>query len=85
MADDDERNFVWDTPPAADVPAPPGADPAVATPKKGGSTTVLGAAMLALGEILEPDKTDVVIEQQNDDDNGDDLPFDLDFGGLPPL
>lgn len=50
----------------------------------GGATTVLAAAMLAVGDILEPEKTTVEIEQANDDPI-DDLPFDIDFGDLPPL
>ena len=50
----------------------------------GGATTVLGAAMLAVGDILEPEKTTVEIVQTNDDPI-DDLPFDIDFGNLPPL
>lgn len=50
----------------------------------GGSVAALGAAMLAVGEILEPEKTAVEIVQTNDDPI-DDPPFDLDFGDLPPL
>lgn len=45
---------------------------------------VLGAAMLAVGELIEPTKTDVVIEQPADTDNDDPLAG-LDFGDLPPL
>lgn len=52
--------------------------------KAGGGTTMLAAAMLAVGDILEPEKTTVEIEQANDDPL-DDLPFDIDFGNLPPL
>ena len=52
--------------------------------KGGGATTVLAAAMLAVGDILEPEKTTVEIEQASDDPL-DDLPFDIDFGNLPPL
>ena len=48
----------------------------------GGSA--LGAAMVALGEILEPEKTRVEI-QQEDDEPEPDLPFTIDFGDLPPL
>ncbi len=51
---------------------------------RGGSATVLSAAMLAMGEIFEPEKTTVEIVQ-TDDDPVDDPPFDLDFGDLPPL
>ncbi|MAV20213.1 MAG: hypothetical protein CL417_01570 [Acidimicrobiaceae bacterium] len=51
---------------------------------KGTGAVVLGAAMIAIGEILEPEKTTVEIVQTNDDPEPD-LPFDLDFGDLPPL
>jgi len=52
--------------------------------RRGGSAGLLGAAMLAVGEILEPEKTVVEIVQ-TDDEPLDDLPFGLDFGDLPPL
>ena len=39
---------------------------------------------LAEGDILEPEKTTVEIVQTNDDPIND-LPFDIDFGNLPPL
>ena len=51
---------------------------------KGAGAVVLGAAMIAMGEILEPEKTTVEIVQTNDDPEPD-MPFDLDFGDLPPL
>lgn len=51
---------------------------------RGGGVTVLSAAMLAVGEILEPEKANVEIEQQADD-TGDDLGLDLSFGDLPPI
>lgn len=51
---------------------------------RGPGATVLGAAMLAVGDILEPEKSTVEIVQTNDDPEPD-LPFDLDFGDLPPL
>ncbi|MBN39727.1 MAG: hypothetical protein CL457_03575 [Acidimicrobiaceae bacterium] len=51
---------------------------------KGSGAVVLGAAMIALGDILEPEKTTVEIVQENDDPESD-LPFDLNFGDLPPL
>jgi hypothetical protein len=78
VAEDDEADST-----AAD------ADPVEPTPPRarkarGGSATALGAAMLALGEIFEPEKTTVEIVQ-TDDDPVDDPPFDLDFGDLPPL
>jgi hypothetical protein len=73
-------------------PVPPGEDgeetpePAAAPKRsKGGAQGgVLAAAMLALGEILEPEKTIIEIEQESDDPI-DDPPFTLDFGDLPPL
>lgn len=49
-----------------------------------GSATMLGAAMLAIGDILEPEKTTVEVVQTNDDPI-DDPPFDVHFGDLPPL
>ncbi len=51
---------------------------------RSGAVTVLGAAMLAVGDILEPEKTTVEIVQ-TDDDPDPDLPFTLNFGSLPPL
>ncbi|MEM7142289.1 MAG: hypothetical protein AAF548_14800 [Actinomycetota bacterium] len=52
--------------------------------KSGGTATVaLGAAMVAVGEILEPEKTTVEIEQTNSDPHDDGL--DLSFGDLPSL
>ncbi|WP_420433789.1 hypothetical protein [Candidatus Poriferisocius sp.] len=52
------------------------------TGSAGGSA--LGAAMVALGEILEPEKTRVEV-QQEDDEPEPDMPFTIDFGDLPPL
>jgi len=52
--------------------------------KGGGASTLLGAAMIAVGEILEPEKAMVEMVQPGNDEPGDD-PFDLDFGHLPPL
>ena len=47
---------------------------------------VLGAAMLAIGEIIEPTKTGVAIEQTAESDSDTDDPLaGLDFGELPPL
>lgn len=51
---------------------------------KGTGAVVLGAAMIAMGEILEPEKTTVEIVQ-TDDDPEPNMPFDLNFGDLPPL
>ncbi len=50
----------------------------------GAQGSILAAAMLAVGEILEPEKTVIEIEQESDDPI-DDPPFKLDFGDLPPL
>ncbi len=52
---------------------------------KGGSASIaLGAAMIAVGEIIEPSKSGVEIEQTSDDPHDpDDL--DLSFGKLPDL
>lgn len=52
--------------------------------KGSGASTVLGAAMIAVGEILEPEKATVEMVQAGNDEPGDD-PFELDFGHLPPL
>ena len=51
---------------------------------KGAGAVILGAAMIAIGEILEPEKTSVNITEASDDHEPD-LPLDLDFGELPPL
>jgi hypothetical protein len=51
--------------------------------RSGTMTVALGAAMIAVGEILEPEKTTVEIEQTPDDPLGDD--FDISFGDLPAL
>ncbi len=60
-----------------------------AAPKKTSSArgSVLGAAMLGLGEVLEPEKasTDVVVEQSLDGDDDMGKKFDLDFGQLDDL
>lgn len=46
--------------------------------------SALAAAMLAVGEIIEPSNTHVEIVQESTGDAWD-LPFDLTFGELPPL
>ena len=52
----------------------------------GGGGTVLAAAMLAVGEILEPQNLDVEIQEEAPSDLLD-LPggLELDFGDLPDL
>jgi hypothetical protein len=54
-------------------------------PRRGGASPALAAAMLAVGEIIEPEKTRAEIVQTDDrpEDDGDGL--DLDFGDLPPV
>lgn len=72
--------------PDDEQPLPDGPLPATSRiTKKGGSgVTVLSAAMLAVGEILEPEKASVEIAEMADD-TGDDLDLELSFGDLPPL
>lgn len=53
-------------------------------PARSRGGTVLAAAMLGLGEILEPEKTKVVIEQESDDP-WKDAGLDLSFDALPSL
>jgi len=79
-ADDDEPTD------ETDQPAVAADDPSARVQRKsiGGSTNVLAAAMLAIGDILEPEKTTVEIVQTNDDPL-DDLPPNINFGDLPPL
>jgi hypothetical protein len=53
--------------------------------KQSKGNSALAAAMLGLGQVLEPEKTKVEIEQANDDPFDPDAELDLDFGDLPPL
>lgn len=55
--------------------------------KSGSATVALGAAMIAVGEILEPEKTSVEVEQVSEDRLGSEELDDLDvtFGDLPKL
>ena len=50
-------------------------------------SSVLGAAMIAVGEIIEPEKTRVDIEIRSEvpSDQPYDLPFEVGFGDLPDL
>ena len=75
----EDLEFQWDDP--RDYQPPDGLMRKAAG-SAGGSA--IGAAMVALGEILEPEKTRVEI-QQEDDEPEPDLPFTIDFGDLPPL
>ena len=76
---DTDLSYQWGDP--RDYRPPEGVMQRV-TGSAGGSA--LGAAMVAIGEILEPEKVRVEI-QQEDDEPLDDLPCTLDFGDLPPL
>ncbi len=51
--------------------------------KKGGMITLLSAAMVAVGEIFEPEKASVELVQPAD--TSGDTGLNLDFGSLPPL
>ena len=75
------------TEPAEDTEGlPDGPLPATARIVKSGSgsVTVLSAAMLAVGEILEPEKASVEIAQEADRDADSDG-LELSFGDLPPI
>ena len=52
----------------------------------GSGAVILGAAMIAVGEIIEPDKTNVEIAEVSDEHEPDpEQELKLDFGDLPPL
>ena len=67
-----------DEPEDDETPPPP-------MPRAGPGASVIAAAMLGLGEVLEPEKTKVDIEEQAEADDQDDLLIDLHFGDLPPI
>ena len=83
----DPRADAGDDEPNSDEVPTPKADPPRArhTGQHSAGGVVLAAAMLGLGEALEPDKTEVVIEQRDDRDHNPDADVDLSFGHLPPL
>ena len=62
-------------------------EPTGTRPRPRRQSSVLGAAMIAVGEILEPEKTRVDIESHAEapSDPSHGLPFELDFGDLPEL
>ena len=60
-----------------DTPIPPRKSASTAAP-------ILAGMMLAVGEILEPEKTKVEIAVEHSKPI-DDQPFELGFGDLPPL
>jgi len=67
-----------------DAPAPPQHRSSRTT--RGAVAGSLAAAMLAIGDIVEPQRVEVGIESVANDDGCDDsLLGQLDFGGLPPL
>jgi len=66
-----------------DSAAPP--LPPTARKKGGVVTSALAAAMLAIGDIVEPQRSEVGIEAAADDTDPESLLDTLDFGGLPPL
>ncbi len=61
-----------------------GADHPQRVTRSSSSGSVLAAAMIAVGEILEPDKVRVEIQQEAPDET-DELLSSLHFGDLPPL
>lgn len=67
-----------------DEPSEPSPEPKKKKRLSGGRTTIVGAAMVAVGEIIEPDKAKVEISQPSNDPM-DDPPFDIGFGDLPLL
>lgn len=71
---DEEIDLIGDE----DLPTP-------RVPRKGGSGSVLAAAMLAVGEIIEPERTTVEVEQEAGDPDDALDGIRLDFGDLPPL
>ena len=85
-ADDDE---LPGTDPDADDPDPDtDASPLRASPAPNRSRTrgsLVAAAMLGLGQVIEPEKTKVVIEQTDDDPFGGDTDLELTFDRLPPV
>lgn len=67
-----------------DAPGPP--QPRSTRRKGGVVTSSLAAAMLAIGDIVEPQRSDVGIEAVAEDPGStDSLLNKLDFGELPPL
>ncbi len=46
---------------------------------------ILAAAMLAVGEVLEPERTEVELEVADLGEGLADLPIAIDFGHLPDL
>jgi len=66
-----------------DGPLPFASRKAKAAKKGSGTSAMLGAAMVAVGEVLEPEKAKVELAQPSDERGDDGL--DLDFGHLPNL
>ncbi len=79
----DEHSAEPDYGTVIDRPLPAYVRAAKKTAKKGGMITVLSAAMVAVGEIFEPEKASVELVQPADTSGNTGL--DLEFGDLPPL
>ena len=74
----DETSGDWPADPDGSTPS------ARAKVRHSASAVVLYAAMHGLAEVLQPEKSQVVIEQVNDEPL-DRLGIDLSFGDLPPI
>lgn len=83
-ADDEFTGTDAGTDAATGAGAPPlRASPAPNRSRARGS--LVAAAMLGLGQVIEPEKTKVVIEQTDDDPFGGDTDLELTFDRLPPV
>ncbi|MCP5025532.1 MAG: hypothetical protein GY929_04530 [Actinomycetia bacterium] len=60
-------------------------EPAPRRRPRAGNAPILAAAMLAVGEIFEPEKTEVELEMADLGEGLTDLPISIDFGDLPDL
>ena len=78
----ESSNFVWDQHRELTADEQERLD---ARRKKSGASQALGAAMIAVGDIIDPSKSHMAVVAEVGDDREDDLPFGLDFGKLPPL
>lgn len=52
---------------------------------RGTGANMLAAAMIGLGQVLEPERTEITIEQEGDQPLDDDPLASLDFSGLPAI
>ncbi|MEQ8719339.1 MAG: hypothetical protein RIE08_17160 [Acidimicrobiales bacterium] len=84
--DDDTARWAPSGPSAEEIELIVDGDlPTLRARRRGGSGSVLAAAMLAVGEIIEPEKTTVEVEQEAGDPDDALDGIRLDFGDLPPL